>query len=373
MTAWHPLLSASFLIQAILWPVGFLILYRIHLLQESSPRSGNHPWVSVIIPARNEAKRLPALLSSLSHQSVQPVEVIVVDDHSTDETAAIARRARCRVVKSEPLPPGWTGKNWACHQGAQAAQGDLYLFLDADITIQPKGLERIVDTYHEKGGVLSLQPYHETKKVYEELSAFFNLIQLIGSNAFTFLGQSFQGKKLFGPVLAVSKNDYLRSGGHEAVKDKVLENFFMARKFLGHHIPLFCFGGKGVVHFRMYPDGYRALLEGWTKSVASGARGTTPLILIGVVAWLTGCLGTARHLIVTAFSGSSEKFMGFAGLYLLYVVQIAWMLNRTGRFRLTTSFLYPIPLLFFALVFIRALILSCFPGRFTWKGRTLQP
>jgi 4,4'-diaponeurosporenoate glycosyltransferase len=77
-------------------------------------------------------------------------------------------------------------------------------------------------------------------------------------------------------------------------------------------------------------------------------------------------------MILTAFSGSSEKFMGFAGLYLLYVVQIAWMLNRTGRFRLTTSFLYPIPLLFFALVFIRALILSCLPGRLTWKGRTLK-
>jgi len=162
------LLSASFLIQAILWPVGFLILYRIHLLQESSPRSGNHPWVSVIIPARNEAKRLPALLSSLIHQSVQPEEVIIVDDHSTDETAALASQAGCRVVKSEPLPPGWTGKNWACHQGAQAAQGDLYLFLDEDITIKPKGLERIVDTYHAKGGVLSLKPYHETQKIYEE-------------------------------------------------------------------------------------------------------------------------------------------------------------------------------------------------------------
>ena len=86
----------------------------------------------MIIPARNEAHNLPRLLESLASQSVQPREVIVVDDGSTDDTAEIARRHGAEVLVSKPLPEGWRGKPWACHQGAEAASGDLLCFVDAD-------------------------------------------------------------------------------------------------------------------------------------------------------------------------------------------------------------------------------------------------
>ncbi len=102
------------------------------------------PSLSVIIPARNEAHNLPTLLGSLAAQSVRPCEILVVDDGSTDRTAEVARELGARVIASEPLPEGWRGKTWACHQGAQAATGELLCFVDADTWFEPGGLARIL-------------------------------------------------------------------------------------------------------------------------------------------------------------------------------------------------------------------------------------
>ncbi len=98
--------------------------------------------VSVIIPARNEEQNLPTLLRSLAAQPVKPREILVVDDGSTDRTAEVARRLGATVIVSQPLPDGWRGKTWACHQGAQAATGELLLFVDADTWFEPDGLRR---------------------------------------------------------------------------------------------------------------------------------------------------------------------------------------------------------------------------------------
>jgi 4,4'-diaponeurosporenoate glycosyltransferase len=79
--------------------------------------------MSVIVPARDEERSLPRLLRSLAGQTMPPLEVIVVDDHSRDDTAARAAAAGARVLSSAPLPDGWTGKTWACHQGAAVKLG----------------------------------------------------------------------------------------------------------------------------------------------------------------------------------------------------------------------------------------------------------
>ena len=92
------------------------------------------------------------------------------------------------MLRGEALPEGWAGKPWACWQGAQQAGGDLLLFLDADTWLEPDGLERLVQEYLAQGGLLSVQPFHRVRQLYEELSAFFNIVQIAGMNAFTPLG-----------------------------------------------------------------------------------------------------------------------------------------------------------------------------------------
>ena len=106
------------------WAAGFLVLGRLRQCVSAAVwESASVEGLSIIIPARNEEENLPTLLRSLAAQSVRPGEIIVVDDASTDHTAEVARQNGARVVNSLPLPEGWRGKTWACHQGAQAAAG----------------------------------------------------------------------------------------------------------------------------------------------------------------------------------------------------------------------------------------------------------
>lgn len=129
---------------------GYAILPRVALVKQAKYNK-SLPQLSIIIPARNEAHNLPKLLTSLQNQTINPLEIIVVDDHSEDQTAVIARELNAKVVQSGGHENGWFGKSAACWTGAQAAQGDWFLFLDADIILpDAKSLARIVKEYHRR-------------------------------------------------------------------------------------------------------------------------------------------------------------------------------------------------------------------------------
>lgn len=179
----------------------------------------------MVIPARNEVLRLPNLLASLKTQSHPPTEILVIDDHSDDNTAALAVQMGAQVIPSAPLPAGWRGKTWACHQGAHAAKGKWLLFLDADVTLQGHALGQILTACRAHGGAVSVPALPPHGSLGQSLSAFFNLVQAAASNAFTWRGPRVEHKRLFGPLLAVNKGEFLRAGGYRAVKDRWVENF----------------------------------------------------------------------------------------------------------------------------------------------------
>jgi 4,4'-diaponeurosporenoate glycosyltransferase len=334
-----------------LWAAGFLLRGRLR----GCPRTTTAriaTSVSVIIPARNEEHNLPALLRSLARQSVTPHEIVVVDDGSTDGTAEVARQLGATVIASQPLPDGWRGKAWACHQGAQAATGDLLLFLDADTWFESDGLPRVLSAY--TGGAFSVGPYHSVRKTHEDLSLFFNFNMTVG----TVPGG------LFGQMLLVDRASYWRVGGHEVVKGRTLENFFVAQQFCAVGIPTRSTTGRGVLSFRMYPNGVRELIEGWTKGFASGAGQTPRGVLLLVVAWMIGLMLAPIGWAVTG------DWLRWGASYLLCAAQVWWFSRQIGSFRWFTALLYPLPLLFFFAVFARSAMRS---GRqVTWKGREIR-
>ena len=201
-----------------LWLVGFILWGRLcRRTWASAP--GHPPSVSIVIPARNEEHNLPTLLRSLAAQPMKPHEIILVDDDSTDRTAELARQLGARVIPSQPLPVGWRGKTWACHQGAQAARGKLLLFLDADTWFEPDGLGKAISAYG--GGAFSIGPYHAVREPYEQLSMFFNLNMTVATVP----------HGLFGQMLLVDQESYRRVGGHEAVRGRILEHASLAARF----------------------------------------------------------------------------------------------------------------------------------------------
>lgn len=345
--------SMLFLIPLLLipWTLGWAIFHRLRTSVD--PRregSSSASQVSIIIPARNEVHNLPRLLESIRSQPEAPLEVIVVDDHSTDGTAAIARDMGARVIASAPLPDGWRGKTWACHQGAQAARGERLCFLDADTWFESGGLARWLAL--DQGAALSIGPWHEIQRPYESLSLFFNIAMVAGTVP----------KGLFGQALLIDRRDYARSGGHEGTKSHILENVHLRLQLDAAGIPSHSAPGRGMIRFRMYPGGIRELIEGWTKGFASGANHSSALWLI--VLWMIGLMASAIGL---AVAGEPAVW---APLYLLYALQVGLIARRIGSFPWPSALLFPIPLLFFFAIFSR----SARKGghNVTWKGRTID-
>jgi len=335
-----------------LWFAGWILLRRIKQCGGGTGKAVSAEQLSIIIPARNEEHNLPALLRSILSQPLRPREIIVVDDASTDRTAGVARQNGARVLGSQPLPDGWRGKAWACHQGAQTVTGETLLFLDADTWFETNGLARILANY--SGGAFSMVPFHAVRRPYEDLSLFFNLNMILG----TLPGG------LFGQMLLVDRESYRRVGGHESVKGRILENFWLAGQFRTANIPVRSAIGRDALSFRMYPNGLHELIEGWTKGFASGAGQTPRGVLFLVVAWMIGLMLAPLGWLVTG------DWLRWGVVYLVCVVQVAWFSRQVGAFRGFTALLYPVPLIFFFAVFARSALRS---GKsVSWKGREIR-
>lgn len=256
-----------------------VLFYRFPRLPEDKEWVERIPRVSVIIPARNEEKNLALLLEDLCNQSIKPFEIICVDDESSDATAKIAKSFGVRVISLYNKPEGWTGKTWACHNGADLAKGKLLLFLDADIRLGKNGIKRLIKAYSESGRTISVQPFHCTERLYEQFSLPFNLIQ-IAANGTTLFKQ--QGVGLYGPIILISKVNYKIIGGHESVRKSVVEDMALAQRLKEAGIPYQLFVGDKEISFRMYSEGFYSLFQGWVKNISSGA-GKTSRILFWMV------------------------------------------------------------------------------------------
>jgi 4,4'-diaponeurosporenoate glycosyltransferase len=354
----------------LIWSLAFIFLWKIPYPKQRCLEET--PTVSIIIPARNEEQTLPTLLKSLKHQEFAVAEVIVVDDHSEDATPRIANTYGARVIQAEELPRGWLGKPWACWQGACQARGELFLFLDADTSVEPGGLEKIVSSYLRVGGLLSIWPYHRMKRLYERLSAVFNIIIMASMGSFTLRGAKARSLGAFGPCVVCSKTDYFTSGGHEKVRGAILEDVALGQTFVRAGFKIHNFGGKGAISFRMYPAGIRSLITGFTKGMASGARVASRKILVPIICWIAGGFIASFWLLFLLLSSNLQGITPWLILNGLYMLQIFWILSRMGNYGLYTALLYPTTMVFFAGIFIISLVRTFLWHEVSWKGRKID-
>jgi 4,4'-diaponeurosporenoate glycosyltransferase len=326
-----------------------------------------------VIPARNEEHALPTLLESIrSQQGSSPPEVIVVDDHSQDGTATVAHGFGASVLPSGDLPKGWLGKTWACWQGAQAASGETLVFLDADTTLESGGAEAICGCQAESPeGLASFWPYHRMRRLYERLAAFFNIIIVASMNVFTPLGDRVRPLGAFGPCMVCRRERYMDVGGHESVRSDILDDVALGRRFLKAGLPVRLFGGRGVVSFRMYPDGLGSLLTGFTKNMGSGVGSSSPVIMLLFVGWLTGAYITTFYLSSSLVLWSTAALPAWAVVYGMFVLQIHWILRSLGNYTIFTALLFPLPLVFFSVVALASLFMTFVLRKVSWKGRTI--
>ncbi len=344
----------------------------------SGVRPGRGSSVSVVVPARDEEATLPALLASLRGLTGSVADVVVVDDDSHDETAAVARAAGATVLPAGTRPAGWTGKAWACHVGARATRGETLLFLDADTVLAPDALDGLLDLHDRHGGLVSVQPFHAVVRPYEHLSAYFNVVSLLATGAFS--PRPSRRAMAFGPCLLTSRADYERAGGHSAVRGEILDDVQLAAAYQRSGIPVRCWvGGRSIV-MRSYPGGIRQLADGWTKNVASGASAAAVGPTLIAVLWVSAHHAIAAGVGLAAVEAATEwggwLTYGDPALWALgwlgVAVQLRTLLRRVGSFGWWTWALFPVPLLAFDVVFARSAVQTALRRSVQWRGRQVD-
>lgn len=353
---------------------GKLIFNRRHKLIHSDTQIIHSNELTVIIPARNEAKRLPNLLESLGVQR-GIYEIIVMDDGSNDDTKNIAKAYSVTVYDTKEDPNGkWYGKSYAYYQGAEYAQTPIMMFVDADVIFSnQRAIESILYSYAQQAnkGLLSIQPYHKTFKFYESLSAIFNLMTVVGMNQFSSLASQDKRHMAFGPVTLMNREDYFKTKGHENARNTIIEGFALGAAFDKAKLPVTVYEGGSDVEFRMYEEGIQSLLQGWTKHFSVGANQTQPQLMLAIMIWLMGSFTSMLSFILGLILKPVSLTISSI-VYILYTWEFIRLHRRVGAFSIVLLILHPILFIFFILIFINSWRHVHFSKKVKWKGRTFN-
>lgn len=357
-----------------MWIIIFMLvgcLSGFFLFRKNTVAVAHEPYqgirkLSIIIPARNEECNLPHLLQSLQEQTVQPFEIIVVDDFSNDRTKEIAESFGVKVIANSSLPEGWTGKSWAVWNGYLQASGDIFAFLDADIRLAPNGLASLLKAREQSKGAISVVPFHHTEKLYERLALIMNML---GIFAFTSIFERKNPRKgLYGSCILALREDYEKINGHESIKSEVLDDLFLGSKFVAAGVPVTNFIGYGLVSFRMYPQGIRSEIEGFSKGAVLSTSTLSPWTIIPIAIWVVGLLASETVFVFANTSWALPLLIG----YFMYMLQLFYFIKYVGVFGIFIPFLHILASLFFIVIMLYSMYQVTFLGHVSWKGRHVR-
>ncbi|MDB4873648.1 MAG: glycosyl transferase family 2 [Gemmatimonadetes bacterium] len=339
------------------------------------------PPVSVIIPARNERRNIERCVRSVLASRYPALEVIVVDDHSTDGTGEIAGDiargdARLRVVPAPDLPAGWFGKQWACATGAAEARGELLLFTDADTRHGDDLLPRAVNAMRARGADLfTIAGHQETHSFWE---------RVIQPQLFALLSIRYGGTEHVndakrpadvianGQYILVRRDAYDAIGGHALVRDQVAEDLALAQEFFraGRRVVLMLAMRQFSTH--MYAS-LGEIVRGWRKNIYAGGRNAMlggaagrlayPFVLIALP--LTGLLPPLA-LVLSAAGVLSDAWMLWSAV-VVAVALLFWIaVYRFIGEPVWYALLYPLGLAMLGYIAVGAVVKG---RKVEWKER----
>ena len=388
------LLNTLFII--VLYGLTFAFYVLLRPIERSTKKDAELPFVSILVPARNEETKIARCLESLLAQDYPNFELVVIDDRSTDSTGTIiaeiaARDSRVKFVKGKDAPSGWIGKCNALAYAVGYASGDWFVFTDADTYHQPNSLrDSVAHAMTNKIDLLSFIPMQELGSFAEKL------IMPVLLSAFL-LGDPFHKVNdpkasyayAYGQYILCRRSSYLALGGHHSVRDEIVEDHALARVFKQKGYKIEIVDGKTLYSVRMYTD-LESLWLGWTKNLYSFIDSkpiylaiiltmlqivtlVMPWVYLGFVAsiWMTGDM--------------SEFLWRMTALVFVQLGVLALWYRRTkdhfAGVHWYHYFLIPFGGLAVSALYLHAAFLVHTGGQVNWKGRryvvnnrrTIQP
>jgi chlorobactene glucosyltransferase len=369
------------LLPALPWLAPFAALPRLAVnrpnLSDTPPSTAG--LVSVIIPARNESAVIATVLGSVLASAYDPIEVLVVDDRSTDDTAArvldlVRRDSRIRLISGQELPAGWYGKPWACLQGYRAARGGLLLFTDADTRHEPELLGRAVGALQASAAdLLTVSPYQRCETFWERIvmPQIWLLLGLRYHPARVNRSRRARDVIANGQFILMPRASYEAVGTHEAVRAEVAEDLALAQAVVQRGGRLHFAFAERLMETRMY-HGLQPLIEGWSKNVYLGGRRSFPdeplrralvplMLVLAFCFWLAPPVAVVAGLVGGDLSAAAVAAVGLSALF--------WSLICFGmRIPVYYGLGYPLG----AAVALYIAVRSTLRGRrrVEWRGRT---
>lgn len=347
-----------------------------------------YPLISVIVPARNEARNIRRCVEALLAQNYPEFEVIVVDDRSSDKTPHIlaelvqtegdrSGNGRLRVIPGADLPPGWAGKPHALVQGAEAARGEWLCFVDADTFAHPKLLAATYAAARiQRAGMFTILTDQQLASFWEKV-----ILPVV----FTALAFGFPARQVNDPdkpdaiangqFILIQREVYEAIGGHRAVRDRIDEDKALAETVKGDGHRLVLADGRALARTRMY-TGLAEIWEGWTKNIFLGMRDRLWLLLFGAVLAFLSALALPLWLVaglawfLTTGSLTAGMVAAQAVLLWIYLLSLRVQAARALKISLFYAFTLPLGTLIFSGMMVASAYKVLSGQGVTWKGRT---
>jgi hypothetical protein len=334
------------------------------------------PAVSVLIPARDEESKIRTAACRVLSNHSRNLELIVVDDHSSDGTAEIVREvttedSRVQLVNAPALPDEWGGKPHSCFTGAASATGDYLVFVDADVALDPDAIDRLVAFMDRtRSDLASGIPRQVTLTLTERLVI--PLIHFILLGFLPMMGMRWTRRPSFsagcGQLFIARRTAYDKTGGHQAIKASRHDGLELPRAFRRFGLKTELFDATDLATCRMYNNAQQvwhgfakngtegmaspAAIVPWTVLLIGGQ--VLPLVLL-LVAWLTNAGSPAITLAATATA-------------MVFVTRL--VLARRFEQSFLGALLHPVGIVILVAVQWFALVRESVGHPLAWKGRT---
>lgn len=387
-------LGTTFLMIGLLW-LTCSFYNHLQPVASSSLPDKDLPFVSILVPARNEELKVGRCLQSLLAQDYPNFEIVVIDDRSTDRTAEIIqsfvdRDHRIKLVHGKDAPSGWIGKCNALAHAVGYASGEWFVFTDAD-TYHHKNSVRDSVTFGLKGkaDLASFVPLQELGSFWERLVMRFLLSSfLLGDPFHSVNDPDAERAYAYGQYIICRRSSYLAVGGHQSVRDEIVEDHAIARVFKEKGYRISVGDGKLLYSVRMYTD-FESLWQGWTKnlySIIDSRIGN--LFAIMIAAYFTCVFPMVELAYVISRFILGEPFASFQIYFWVVLLQfgllIAWFKRTEDHFSgcdWSDFFLIPFGSIAVSVLYCHAAYLVLSGSQVSWKGRrytvntskTIQP
>jgi chlorobactene glucosyltransferase len=353
----------------------FLNLRTLKRPRPDSPTPESAPLISVMVPARDEEANIESCLRSLQAQDYPNFEILVIDDHSSDDTAAIVSRlaaqdSRIRFFQSEPLPEGWAGKPFACYQLAKQARGSWFLFVDADTIHAPHMLRSVLPLAVEaRVGMLSGFPRQLANSLPQKIAIPVLYFVIMSWLPLWWLHRSGQPRPslAIGQFLLFPREAYWKIGGHKAVKSRIIEDVWLGveiNRSGNRHIAVDL---SPVFACNMYRD-VGAMWDGfirWLYSVASLSRIFLALLIVaGYFFFLAPFYWLWRELFV-----APTGWGAIIGFQVLVIFGMRWLVDSRFKEPLVSFILHPLGFSFLILTGLYAFSRQVVGAGVRWKDR----